>query len=162
MPATDAIGKPVPPQTVVIERGPVTNFARAVKDGNPVYADPRAAHAAGFDAIPTPPTYPFAMHHWGTFAERQPDGADAQHPMVAAIGELMKGGGLILHGEQEFTYHRQPLVGDVLSAHGTVRDVYEKTSSSGKTMTFIVTETQWRDEADEPVVTATMTLLHRA
>ena len=162
MPATDAIGKPVPPQTVVIERAPVSNFAAAVKDANPVYSDPRAAAAAGFDAIPVPPTFPFAWHHWGAFAEVQPEGAGATHPMVEAIGALMANGGLILHGEQEFIYHRQPLVGDVLTAHGSVRDVYEKTSSSGKTMTFVVTDTQWRDQNGTPVVTATMTLLHRA
>jgi acyl dehydratase len=162
VPATDAIGKPVPPQTVVIERGPVSNFAAVLKDANPVYSDPRAAAEAGFDAIPVPPTYPFAMHHWGAFSDAQPEGAGGMHPMVEAIGELMKNGGLILHGEQEFVYHRQPVVGDVLSASGSVRDVYEKTSSSGKTMTFIVTDTEWRDEAGNPVVTTTMTLLHRA
>ena len=43
-----------------------------------------------------------------------------------------------------------------------MRDVYEKTSSSGKTMTFIITETEWRDADDQPVATSTMTLLHRA
>jgi acyl dehydratase len=161
VPATDAIGKPVPPQTVVIERGPVSNFAAVLKDANPVYSDPRAAAEAGFEAIPAPPTFSFAMHHWGAFADVQPEGAGGMHPMVEAIGELMKGGGLILHGEQEFVYHRQPVVGDVLTASGSVRDVYEKMSSSGKTMTFIVTDTEWRDEAGNPVVTNTMTLLHR-
>jgi hypothetical protein len=29
-------------------------------------------------------------------------------------------------------------------------------------MTFIVTETEWRDADGEPVVTSTMTLIHRA
>lgn len=162
MPPTDAIGKPVPPQTVVIERGPVSNFARAVKDYSPVYAQPEQAEAAGLPAIPAPPTYSFAMHHWGAFPELQPDGADAPHPMVEAIGDLIAGGGLILHGGQEFVYHRPLLVGDVLTAHGSVKDVYEKQSSGGKTMTFVITETQWRDEAGDPVVTSTMTLLHRA
>ena len=162
MPATDVIGKPVPPQTVALERGPVANFATAIKDSNPVYTDPEAAAAAGFDNIPLPPTYPFAMHHWGAFAELQPEGAGGSHPMVEAIGALMAGGGLILHGEQEFLYHRQPLVGDVLTASGSVKDVYEKTSSGGKTMTFVITETVWSDAAGNPVVTSTMTMLHLA
>ena len=162
MAATDAIGKPTPPQTVVLERGPASNFAKAVKDENPVYRDPRVAADAGFDALPVPPTYPFAWHHWGAFAEQQPEGTDGSHPMIEAMGELLANGGLILHGEQEFVYHRQPLVGDVLTAHGSVKDVYEKTSSSGKTMTFIITETQWRDADDQPVATSTMTVLHRA
>lgn len=162
MAATDAIGKPIPPQTVVIERGPAANFARAVKDENPVYRDPRAAAEAGFDALPVAPTYSFAWHHWGVFPELQPAGADASHPMIEAMAELLGDGGLILHGGQEFVYHRQPVVGDVLTARGSVKDVYEKTSSSGRTMTFIITETEWRDADDQPVATTTMTLLHRA
>ena len=162
MAATDAIGKPLPPQTVVLERGPASNFARAVKDENPVYRDPSAAAEAGFDALPIAPTYAFAWHHWGEFGELQPEGAGGSNPMVDAMVELLGNGGLILHGGQEFIYHRQPVVGDVLTARGTVKDVYEKTSSSGKTMTFIITETEWRDVDDQPVVTTTMTLLHRA
>ena len=162
MPATDYIGKPTPPQTVVIERGPVSNFAKSVLDHNPVYSDPRAATDAGFAAIPAPPTYDFAMHHWGAFPEVQPDGADRPHPMIEAMGELLADGGLILHGGQEFVYHRPLTVGMQLTSRGTVKDVYAKQSSGGKTMTFIITETEWRDADDQPVVTSTMTLLHRA
>ena len=161
MAATDVISAPIPAQTVVVERGPVANFAKAVKDDSAVYADPRAAAEAGFDAIPAPPTYAFAMHHWGAFPELQPEGAGGTHPMLRAIGELMAGGGLILHGEQEFTYHRPLLVGDTLTASGSVKDVYAKEGSGGRTMTFVVTETVWSDADGEPVVTATMTLLHR-
>lgn len=162
MAATDYIGKPMPPQTVVVERGPVANFARAVKDDNPVYADVRAAAESGFDAIPAPPTFTFAMHHWGVFPELQPEGAGGAHPMLQALGELMADGGLILHGEQEFTYHRPLLAGQQLTASGSVKDIYRKESSGGKAMTFIVTETIWSDQAGQPVVTSTMTLLHRA
>lgn len=162
MAATDAIGKPLPPQTVVLERGPLTNFARAVKDENPVYRDPEAARAAGFENLPAPPTYPFAWHHWGAFPDVQPEGADASDPVVEVMGELLADGGLILHGEQEFAYVRQPVAGDVLTARGTVKDVYTKTSSSGRKMTFIVTETEWLDEDGSLVATSTMTVLHRA
>ena len=159
MAATDHIGKPVPTQTVVLERGPVSNFAKAVKDESAVYADPRAASEAGFDAIPAPPTYAFAMHHWGLFPELQTDDAGT-HPMMLALGELMSAGGLILHGEQEFTYHRPLTVGQQLTASGSITDIYSKEGKNSKAMTFIVTETVWSDDQG-PVVTSTMTLLHR-
>jgi hypothetical protein len=162
VPATDFIGKPTPPQTVVIERGPVSNFAKAVQDHSPVYADARAAADAGFAAIPAPPTYDFAMHHWGAFPEEQPEGAGTPHPMLEVMGELLANGGLILHGSQEFAYHQPLTVGMKLTSHGTVKDIYTKQSSGGKTMTFVVTETEWRDEQGQPVVTSTMTVLHRA
>jgi len=159
--ATDYIGKPLPPQTVVVERGPVSNFAKAVKDDSPIYADERAAREAGFDAIPAPPTYSFAMFHWGSFPELQPEGAGGPHPMMQALGELMANGGLVLYGEQEVTYHRPLTVGQQLTASGSVKDIYRKEGSGGKAMTFIVTETVWSDADGEPVVTSTMTLLHR-
>ena len=161
MVATDYIGKPIPPQTVVVERGPVSNFAKAVKDESPIYADAAKAAEAGFEAIPAPPTFTFAMHHWGVFPELQPADADGPQPMLQALGELMADGGLILHGEQEFTYHQPLLVGQRLTASGAVKDVYVKEGSGGRPMTFIVTETIWSDEAGAPVVTSTMTLLHR-
>ncbi len=66
------IGTRTSSATVVIERGPIAAFALAVCDQNPIYRDPRASEAAGFDAIPSPPTFPFVMDTWGRFAELQP------------------------------------------------------------------------------------------
>jgi acyl dehydratase len=149
---------------VVIERGPVANFARALKDDNPVYHDRAAARAAGFADIPAPPTFGFCMAHWGAFGDIQPaDGPDVDRGVLSrAIGELMGRGGLILHGEQEFEYHRPIVVGDVLVGEGEVVDVYEK-ESKGKTMTFLVTETRYRDDrTGEPVLTTRFNLIHRS
>ncbi|HLI73950.1 MAG TPA: MaoC family dehydratase N-terminal domain-containing protein [Acidimicrobiales bacterium] len=155
------IGKPISKQTVVIERGPVANFATAVCDPNPAYRDPRAAQEAGFDAIPVPPTFPFVMQTWGDFAELQPAEKPAGNAMGEVIGPLMAKGGIILHGEQEFVYNRPVLVGDVLTGEGRIVDAYTK-ESKGKTMTFVVTETVWRDEKGEPVVTTRFNVIHRA
>lgn len=159
---TSIIGRPMPGARVVLERGPVSNFAAATTDDNPIYRDPDAAIAAGFDAIPAPPTYPFAWNHFGAFPELQPESASLPNPMFEIMGQLRGAGGLILHGEQEFVYHRTPQVGDDLVGEGTVKDLYEK-ESKGKTMTFIVTETVWKDATTgEPVVTARFNLIHRA
>jgi acyl dehydratase len=151
---------------IVVERGPVSNFAKAVKDTSPVYQDTAAAKAAGFDAIPAPPTFSFAMQNWGVFPEDQPADNPAKpggtSPVMQIMGGLMSKGGMILHGEQEFTYHRPLSVGDVLVGEGKVVDLYEK-ESKGKTMTFLVTENAYSDErTGEPVVTARMNLIHRA
>ena len=160
---TSVIGKSTGAFKVTVERGPVTNFARAVLDENPVYTSPEAAQAAGFDAIPAPPTFSFAMQHWGKFAEDQPpDPTGGENPMHKVMGELFGRGGLVLHGEQEFEYHRPLMVGDRLVGEGRITDMYEK-ESKGKTMTFLVTETVWRDEkTDEPVVTERFNLIHRS
>lgn len=157
------IGESTGASRCTVERGPVANFAVAVKDENPVYADLDAARAGGFDGIPAPPTFTFALQHWGKFAEQQPpDPTGGQSPMLAVMGGLMSKGGLILHGEQEFVYHRPVVSGDVLSGEGKLVDIYEK-ESKGRTMTFIVMETVWSDDrTGDPVVTERFNLIHRS
>ena len=157
----DVVGRPTGATTIHVERGPVTAFARAVTDGNPVYADLDVAKAAGFDAIPAPPTFTFASLAWGAFAEEQPpDPTGGSNPMGEIMGGLMADGGLILHGEQEFTYHRPVVVGQRLHFRGEVKDIYAK-DSGDRTMTFMVIEDTYRDEDGELVLTSTMNLLHR-
>jgi acyl dehydratase len=156
------IGQPTGKAKVVVERGPVSHFAAAVGSTSPIYRNPEAAQAAGFDAIPAPPTWPFAMEFSGKFEEIQPSDAPTGNPLMTAVGPLMAKGGLILHGEQEFIYHRPVVVGDVLVSEGKITDAYQK-DSKGKTMTFIVSETNWSDAATgEPVVTARFNLIHRS
>ena len=156
------IGKVTHRSKVVVERAPVTNFAKAVKDEDPVYRDPRAASEAGFEAIPAPPTFPFVMEHWGNYSEIQPTEPPELNAIAQVIGSLLAKGGLLLHGEQEFEYRRPVRVGDRLDGVTVVADVYEK-ESKGHLMTFLVTETTWSDEATgEPVVVTRSNLLHRA
>jgi hypothetical protein len=150
----------LPTQHVVVERGPVSNFATAIADANPVFHDGSAAAEAGFERMPTPPTYNFVMHTFGAFAELQPPAEGDANPVTSIIAQLMGGGGMILHGEQEFTYHRAVLVGDALVGTGMIKDIYVK-QSGDKTMTFVVSETTWRDPYGDPVCSSTMTLIHR-
>ena len=155
------IGRPTGTSKVVIERGPVSFFADAVLEESPIYKDPEKAKAAGLANIPAPPTFAFAVENWGKYPELQPSDALPGNPLMKALGPLMAKGGIILHGEQEFVYHRPVVVGDVLVGEGTVVDAYQK-ESKGKTMTFVVSETVFVDDATgEPVVTARFNVLHR-
>jgi hypothetical protein len=130
-------------QTVVVERAPVPVFARAVGE------DPAAFRG---DGAPVPPTYPFAWAYWG---------AEGGELSGLPIGQL-RGRGMILHGEQEFEYHRWPRIGDRLIGHRVISDVYEKETSSAR-MEFYVMDTTWRDAGSgEPVVTDRFTLIVRA
>ena len=104
---TSVIGKSTGAYKVRVERGPMSFFAAALKDDNPIYRDETAARAAGFDAMPAPPTFSFAMQHMGRFAEEQPaDPTGGSNPMHAVMGDLYAKGGLVLHGEEEFQYHQ--------------------------------------------------------
>jgi acyl dehydratase len=159
---TSVIGKTTSRSVVAVERGPVTNFARSVKDDSPIYANASAARAAGFTGIPAPPTWSFAMGFWGSQPELQAGVEKVEgNPMFEIIGKLMSKGGLVLHGEQEFTYHRPIVAGDVLVGTGTCVDAYEK-ESKGKVMTFVVSETVWSNQSTgEAVVTERFNLIHR-
>jgi acyl dehydratase len=159
----DVVGRPTGKATITIERGPVTAFAAAVTETNPIYRRADAARDAGFDAIPVPPTYFFsAAGTFGAFPEDQPaDANPPSSPMMEVIGALMAKGGMVLHGEQEFVYHRPIVVGDVVHREGKVADLYSK-ESGGRTMTFLVTEDEYRDDKGELVLTARMNLIHRA
>ena len=156
------VGMSTGKSVITVERGPVTQFAASVTDTNPIYRDRDKARAAGFRDIPVPPTYFFSgASFWGAFREDQP--ADANPPrnaMAEVMGALLSKGGLILHGEEEFVYHQPVCVGDRLTGEGTVVDLYEKQAGE-RTMTFLVTENQFRNEAGELVLTARMNLIHR-
>ena len=128
---------------VKIESGPVRAFATAVKDNSPDYRND--------DAI-VPPTFPFSWSYWGTI-----DGSTKGLP----IDKLRGPGRMILHGEQEFHWHRNAHVGDVLEGTSRISDVYEKDTSSAL-MEFYVQETSWKDASTgEPVCDVKFTLIIR-
>lgn len=157
------IGRPTAASVITIERAPVTAFAESVKDDKALYRNAEAATAAGFEGIPAPPTYTFsAAQAYGRFEEEQPpDPTEGSNPMAEVMGTLMSSGGLILHGEQSFEYHRPIVVGDKLHHRGVVKDIYQKHSGE-RTMTFMVIEDTYTDEAGEPVLTTVMNLIHRS
>ena len=158
----DYIGRPTAHAMVTVERAPVSAFATSVLDDKPLYQNAESARSEGFDDIPAPPTFLFSAASWSLHPEEQPpDPTGGSDPMAEVKGGLMANGGLILHGEQSFEYHRPVVVGEKLEQKGVVKDLYEKPTGD-RTMTFLVVENTFTDEAGEPVVTATMNLIHRS
>jgi hypothetical protein len=161
---TSAIGKRTGAWRVVLERSVLANFAAACGDTSPAYGSPENAREAGFADVPAPPTFSFAAPYWSRYyAEQQPPDptAGAGNPMHTIMGDLFAKGALVLHGEQEFEYHRVPVAGDVLDGEQAITDIYEKETDSAR-MTFVVMETAWRDATNgEPVVTERFNLIAR-
>src|SRR3954470_3197458 len=131
-----------PPVRVRIEAAAVMILARVLDDADPVYSSPAAAHAAGFASVPAPPTFTFVMAHSGAFPDLQPAGGTGSLFAGAAAGAAgMSRRGLYLHGEQHFTYHRQPLVGDVLEGRMRVSEPVARQARRGPMeVTFFQTE----------------------
>lgn len=144
MALTELVGTELGSQTITIEQGPVRAFAKSLKDDPDRYTG---------DGAPTPPTWPFVMSYWGSMGA----GGAAGLP----VDKLRGPGRMILHGEQEFEFHRPPRVGEQLTGTGRIADVYEKDTSSA-VMEFYVRETTWTDTDGEPVCTDRFTMIVRA
>ena len=144
-----------PPLRVRLEASAIGVFARALHDENPVFrSDRAAAERGGFATVPAPPTFTFVMAHAGAHPDLQP--ADGRGRLGPPDGLATEDGysrdGLYLHGEQHFTYHRQPMAGDVLQGRMRVSEPMAKAGSRGR-MEVTFMDTEWRDPDGTPVVT---------
>ncbi len=137
-----AVGRKGAPVAMRVEHGKIREFARAIKDPNPVYLDAEAARSIG--GIVAPPTFLMTAAHWDDGRGRPDLGMDLKR---------------VLHGEQEFEYRRPLRAGDMLTAQTTVERVYEKKGKRGGTMTFAVTATEFRDAAGEVVAISRSTVI---
>jgi acyl dehydratase len=117
------VGHITEPETGVIRAEAVREFAAAIGDENTVYRDESAARAAGYRAIPVPPT--FVTRYRVPFHEA---GLDPEHMQV-------------LHAEQEYVYNRPLFVGDELSVRHTVASLRQSRAMSIMTIEQIVETT---------------------
>jgi acyl dehydratase len=124
------IGQWGPEGTMRVELGKVREFARAVKDANPVYFD--ASHALA------PPTFLMTIAHWM---------GDLGQTRSAIKLDYRR----LLHGEQEFEYVRPIHAGDVLTFRSRTKDVFEKEGRRGGKMLFVIGETEFRNQRGEVV-----------
>src|SRR5580704_7314019 len=137
------VGSTGKPFTVPIEWSKVREFARAIRDPNPVYFDPELAKKE-CNGIPVPPTFLQVAAFW--------QNADS---IPAADFDLRR----ILHGEQEFEFYKPILVGDVLTGTARVVDVLEREGGRGGKMTFLVMEIEYKNQNGDKVAVARSTLV---
>ena len=139
------IGQEWPGETLLITRSRLRAFAKATGQTDPLYTDVDAAKAAGHRDLPVPPTFFFgialeAPEPFGRFTEL---GIDLR---------------ALLHGEQEFRYHRMAYAGDELSTRSRIVDVYQK---KGGELQFLVDETDVTDQNGAAVATLRNTTVVR-
>lgn len=129
------IGKVGKPITIRIEAGKIREFAKSIKDPNPVYYNEAVAKSEIGGVMP-PPTFLMTLAHWD-------EGEGRPHVQM----DLRR----VLHGEQDFTYLKPVYAGEMLTAVTKVTDVYEKTGGRGGTMTFVVMDTDFTNQKGEKV-----------
>jgi acyl dehydratase len=133
-----AIGRDLTTVRANVEPGRLRYFFDAVGERNPVYRDAAVAKAAGYGAIPIPPTYLFCLEMM-----------DAEKPF-----EFFE----LLHVEQRFTYHAPAVVGDTLTFRSRVSDVVDK---KGGALTIVDVTTAVTNQRGERVAEALRTIVIR-
>lgn len=125
--------------TTTVEAGKIRLFCKAIGEEDPIYSDESAAKAAGYRAIPAPPTFLTAV------TNDDPDKGGLLRLLNVDIG-------LILHGEQHYEYLAPVHVGDRITCQSQVMDIYDK---KGGALWFVVSETELKDAASgKPVAKA--------
>ncbi|SDK12945.1 MULTISPECIES: MaoC family dehydratase N-terminal domain-containing protein [Bradyrhizobium] len=141
-----AIGRSFTPVTARVEPGRLRYFLNTLGEQNPVYRDETAARAAGYSAMPAPPTYLFCLELM-----------DAERPFEF-LTELNIDLARVLHGEQRFSYHAPVVVGDTLTFQSRVADVTDK---KGGAMTMVVVETAVTNQHGAHVADTARTIVVR-
>jgi len=140
MTAPDVLGVQLAALRFTVERGKIAEFARATLNDNPEY------FAAGEEPVPAPLTFSVASRLYSTAGDA-----------FASVRDIGLDPPRVVHGTQEWLYHRPVLSGKVLEGIPTVTEVYTKQARGGGEMVFVMLETVFRDVSDgEPVVTERM------
>jgi acyl dehydratase len=121
------IGRASEPVLHEVEKNDIRRFAEALGDPNPIYAEEQAARAAGFAALPAPPTFPAVL----ALNER------FRHSLDLGTRSL-------LQSEQQIEYGRPIVAGDRITVVSRVADVQERAGASGP-MDILVLEDEGRD-----------------
>ena len=138
------IGRVYPARgTYLVGREKVREFARAVRSDSPVCLDVAAAHAAGYQDLVAPVTFPIAL-------------AMKAAEVVIMDPELGLDYSAVVHGEQGFSFARPLVAGDELEVVVTIENIR---SAAGNDMITVRADAATLD--GERVVTATMLLVAR-
>jgi acyl dehydratase len=144
MPLNQAlVGNAYPAVSYEVGREKLREFAAAVGETDPIYHDREAAMAAGHPDIPAVPTFAVVL-------------SLRAGQVVYGDPRLGLDYSKVVHGEQEFVYHRPIRAGDRLLASGKVAAVEAKGRHE-----LLTLETEVRTEDGEPVCTVRSTLLSR-
>ncbi|WP_439469165.1 MaoC family dehydratase N-terminal domain-containing protein [Blastomonas fulva] len=144
-------GHVMPTVSVLVERGQIRFFARALGETNPVHFDVGAAKAAGYPDLAAPPSFFMPI-------EAMADDERARLGQPSLIKLLRCDFGRLLHGDESYSYNGLVYAGDTLNFDTKIIDFYEK---KGGLMEFVTIESTVSNEQRGTLITATRTLLHR-
>jgi acyl dehydratase len=140
---TEAVGKTYPPVEYVVGTEKIREYTAATFDDNPLSNDEDAAKAAGYAGLVAPPMFAVVFSSKAAV----PAMFDPEVEMNFAM---------MVHGAQDFTFHKPVVAGDRITTTGSVKSIEAK---GGKG--FYVYTTESVNQNDELVVSADWTCIVR-
>ena len=134
-----------------IGRSSLRQYALAIGDFNPIYSDREFAQINGLRDVMAPPT--LICDTWQYVDSDMDERGD-----LLGRGPIRELEGLRAGNEYEFFQPIHP--DDVVTAHWTVKDVYEKTGSTGS-LVFQVIETTFYNQSGELLARNTEKMFYR-
>jgi acyl dehydratase len=125
----------------LVSQEKIAEFAAAIGDPNPAFADSAQAGRLGHPDVVAPPTFVTVLSF------------SALNQVIADLGLSLH---RLLHGDQRFVHHRPVVAGDRLVSRTSIESLRR---ISGAEIYTVKTEVSTVE--GEPVTTATATLLHR-
>jgi acyl dehydratase len=141
-----AIGKESSPVTFLVEKGPISEFAEAIGDPNPVFTDEAKARLTRYGSLVAPPT----------FLRSTMRPAAAVQERVKAYGWARQPS--MLHGGGEWEYFEPIRPGDTLSVTSTVLEARERQLSVGLAV-FIITLFTYKNQFGRVAATQKDTMI---
>lgn len=129
------IGKEYGPVTYVVGQEKIKEYALAVGDLNPLYIDPEHAKKSKYGSVIAPPMFVVVFARDLLFEHLFPD------------KDLNINFAKLLHGEQEFTFHKIVKTNDTVKSFGKIKNIFLKNNND-----FVELETKSYNQNNELVV----------
>lgn len=143
----------------------IRRFAQAIFDDNRIFYDDEAARKSRFGSRVAPGMFTInSLRPNIPFVDDPLRWANAEDEMyrVAVTEELPRPkqweGLYHFHASDDVEFYRLPHVGDRLSAHPYLKDIYEKSGRNGA-LAFYVVRTDWKNQRNETVASHDMNLV---
>lgn len=140
---TKFIGHEYEPVTYVIGQEKIKEYALAIGDLNPLYIDPGFAKKSKYGSIIAPPMFVVV------FAKEAMDKLFSDKELNLQVSRLV-------HGEQEFNFHKIVKTNDTIKTIGKIKNIFSKGNND-----FIELETKSYNQNNELVVEGLWTFIIR-
>jgi acyl dehydratase len=138
----------------VVTKRDIVRFAQAIGERDPIHFDEVYAKSSKHGGIIAPPLFCQMFTFEDAPVERLPgDGSPIEMDVPVSAKRTVG-------GASSYEIHRPVRVGDEITVRSKLREVYSKEGKSGR-LYFIVVETEFWNQRNEPVARETATYIKR-